>query len=278
MVAAAYPDRQVRWRHVYGAYVAGVGVNALLPARSGDVVKLYIAKHRIEGATYTTLASSIVALTIFDMVLATALLLWAISIGVLPDLDVLPTLPSFDFAWFFEHPTFSLILLGVILLAGIVAGFWAARRIAAFRRRVAQGFAVYRDRRAYLRHVAFFQAIDWSLRLVAISFFLRAFGIPASFHNSLLVQVTTSLSTIFPFSPGGIGTEQALVLYVLAGEAARSSLLAFSVGMKVTIIIVNAAIGFAAIAIMLRTVRWRNVLTRAREARAAPVATDQESV
>jgi uncharacterized membrane protein YbhN (UPF0104 family) len=268
----------VRWRDVYGAYVAGVGVNALLPARSGDLVKLYIAKHRIEGATYTTLASSIVALTVFDMLFASALLLWALSIGVLPDLDVLPRLPTFDFTWLFDHPTFTLILLAALAVVGTMAGIWAARRIAAFRRRVAQGFAVFRDRRAYLRRVALFQAIDWGLRLLAISLFLRAFGIPASFHNSLLVQVTQSLSTIFPFSPGGIGTEQALVLYVLAGEAARSSLLAFSVGMKVTIIIVNAAVGFAAIAIMLRTVSWRRVLERAQEARGARVATDQDSV
>jgi uncharacterized membrane protein YbhN (UPF0104 family) len=276
VVSAAYSDRRVRWRDLYGAYVAGVGVNAILPARSGDLVKLYIAKHRIEGATYTTLASSIVALTVFDMVLAAGLLVWAISIGVLPDLDVLPNLPRFDFTWLFHHPRLALVLVGVVLVLAIVGGMWAAHRISAFRRRVAQGFAIFRDRRAYLRRVASLQALDWTLRVVTISLFLRAFGIPASFHNSLLVQVTQSLSTIFPFSPGGIGTEQALVLYVLAGEAARSSLLAFSVGMKVTIIIVNAAVGFAAIAIMLKTVSWRNVLARAQEARAR-VATDQKS-
>ena len=48
IVAAAYPDRAVRWRQMFGAYVAGTGVNAVIPARGGDVVRLYLAKHRIE--------------------------------------------------------------------------------------------------------------------------------------------------------------------------------------------------------------------------------------
>ena len=39
-----------------GAYIAGVGVNSIAPARGGDLVKLYLVKHRIEDATYPTLA------------------------------------------------------------------------------------------------------------------------------------------------------------------------------------------------------------------------------
>ena len=39
IVAAAYPDRAVRWRQMFGAYVAGTGVNAVIPARGGDVVQ-----------------------------------------------------------------------------------------------------------------------------------------------------------------------------------------------------------------------------------------------
>ena len=37
-LAAAYPETRVRWRSIYAAYVAGVGVNALFPFRGGDVV------------------------------------------------------------------------------------------------------------------------------------------------------------------------------------------------------------------------------------------------
>jgi glycosyltransferase 2 family protein len=259
VVAAAYPKSRVPWPTMFGAYLAGVGVNAVIPARGGDVVKLFIAKRRIQGATYVTLASTIAALTVFDLVVALGLLIWAISIGVLPSLDVLPDLPDFDFGWFFRHPRVGLGIGAGLVVALVIAGIWAARRIEAFKRRVAMGFAIFKDRPRYLREVASLQALDWVLRVVTIYWFLRAFGIPADAYNALLVQVTASLSTVFPFSPGGIGTEQALTLYVLAGEAPRSALLAFSVGQNVTTTIVNGVLGLAAIALLLRTLRFRRL-------------------
>ena len=93
----------------------------------------------------------------------------------------------------------------------------------------------------YLRHVVAWQLLDWTLRLATVFFFLNAFGIPATLHNALLVQVSQSLATIFPFSPGGIGTEQALLVYVFRNVTSRSVALSFSVGMRVTLIVVNAS-------------------------------------
>ena len=259
VVAAAYPDRPVPWPDLYGAYLAGVGVNAVIPARGGDVVKLFIAKRRVEGSTYTTLAVTILALAVFDFAAAAALLIWASSLGVLPSLDVLPNLPDFDFGWFFRHPQASAAIAGGLMILITVAVVWATRTIASFRRRVAQGFAIFRDRPRYLRTVASWQAFDWLLRVVTLYWFLLAFGVKANIPNALFMQVTASLSTVFPFSPGGIGTEQALTLYVLAGEAPRSALLAFSVGMNVTITIVNGVLGLAAILLILRTIHFRRL-------------------
>jgi len=88
-----------------------------------------------------------------------------------------------------------------------------------------------------------------------VFFFLRAFGIPATVHNALLVQVSQSLATIFPFSPAGIGTEQALLVYAFRDVTSRSVALSFSVGMRVTLIIVNAVVGFTAILLMTGTLR-----------------------
>ena len=62
---------------VCGAYVAGVGVNAIAPARAGDVVKLYLVRHRIAGSAYPTLASSLVVETLFDFVAAGSIFIWA---------------------------------------------------------------------------------------------------------------------------------------------------------------------------------------------------------
>jgi|SRR5215210_2997131 len=257
ILRASYPDRRFRWRSIYGAYVAGVGVNAIIPARVGDAAKLYIARRRIPDSTYTTLAATQVSLTVFDFTAAGLLLLWALVAGVLPGLSFLPSLP--DANWFLIHYKLMANILLVVVAAIVVALILGARRIQDFKNRVARGFAVFRDRQAYVRHVALWQAADWTLRFFAIYWFLRAFGVPASFHSALLVQVAQSLSTVFPFTPGGAGTEQALIVFMLNASThlAKSTLVAFAVGMKLTILIVNLAIGFTAIATMLKTLKWR---------------------
>jgi uncharacterized membrane protein YbhN (UPF0104 family) len=260
IVKAAYRDRHVPWRQMFGAYVAGTGVNAIVPARGGDAVKLFIAKRRVEGSTYTTLVSTVLLQTLFDMVVAGCFVLWAITLGVLPGVHVLPHLPSLDYGWVFRHPKLGLILFVLLLLFGGLLLVWIVERIEDFKARVAQGFSAFRDREYYVTRVVPWQVLDWSLRLCAVFFFLRAFGIPATLHNALLVQVSQSLATIFPFSPAGIGTEQALLLYIFRDVTSRSRALSFSVGMRVTLIIVNAALGFAAILLMLKTLKFREAV------------------
>jgi len=269
ILRASYPDRRFRWRSIYGAYVAGVGVNAVIPARVGDLAKLYIARRRIPDSTYTTLATTQVSLTVFDFTAASLLLIWAAIAGVLPGLSVLPSLP--DANWFLIHYKLLGNLLLVFFVAIIVGLILAAHRIQDFKNRVARGFAIFRDRELYLRRVAVWQAADWTLRFVAIYWFLRAFSVPANFHNALLVQVAQSLSTIFPFTPGGAGTEQALMVFMLDAvtDVDKSTLVAFAVGMKLTVLIVNVIIGFGAIAFMLKTLRWREAAEADKAAEAA---------
>jgi len=96
IVGAAYPDAHVRWRDVFGAYAAGIGANAILPGRGGDLLRLYIAKHRVEGATYPTLGATLLVETVFDTLLGSLLIGWALATGVLPGLGVLPNLPPID--------------------------------------------------------------------------------------------------------------------------------------------------------------------------------------
>jgi uncharacterized membrane protein YbhN (UPF0104 family) len=266
VLAAAYPESRVPWISIYGAYLAGVGINAIIPARAGDAVRIVLAHRAIPGSTYTTVVSSTLVLSLFDMFAASLFLGWAISMGLLPGLDVLSRLDSFDFAWLFSHPLpFDLAIAAVLVVIGAI-GFWIAGHVADFRDRFAQAFSVFSPPRRYFQHVAVWQAADWGLRLLTIWFMLAAFGIPQTLENTGLVQVSTSVSTLLPITPAGVGTEQAFLLYVLNGVASASVLLAFSVGAKLTITITNVVAGFTAIALILRTVRFDQVLARTDEA------------
>jgi uncharacterized membrane protein YbhN (UPF0104 family) len=278
IVAAAYPRSRVRWRQMFGAYVAGTGVNAIIPARGGDAVKLVLAKRRVEGATYTTLVSTVLLQTLFDMVVASCFILWAVTQGALPALHVLPHLPSLDYGWAFRHPTAGLILFVALLLFGGLLLIWIAERVEDFRERVAQGFSAFRDRHYYVTRVVPFQLGDWSLRLVAVFCFLHAFGVPATLHNVLLVQVSQSLATVLPFSPGGIGTEQAFLVYLFRNVTSHSQALSFSVGMRVTLTIVNATLGFTAIFLMLKTFRFRHAVDETEVVDQEEAAADEPTV
>jgi len=273
ILAAAYADRPVPWPPILAAYLSGVGVNAIIPARGGDVVRIFLAHRAIPGSSYTTIVSSTAVLTFVDMTLAAVVFVFALTQGVLPSLDALSALPSFDYSWAFED---GVIRPGaVIILAAVVGGgglllyrFWNT-----LRDRVAQAFAVLDPPIRYVRTVVVWQLADWTLRFTTIWFFLGAFGIHQSVRNVLLAQAVTSLATLVPATPGGIGTEQALLVYAFRGaDVARSTLLAFSVGMRLTITVLNVVVGFTAIFLTLGTVRYRSVL---RPPEPAPESVDE---
>jgi uncharacterized protein (TIRG00374 family) len=179
---------------------------------------------------------------------------------VLPGLDVLPSLPPIDWLWLFQYPRLAAVVGAVAAVAAVVLIVLARRRWRSFRDRVAQGVVILRRPRRYVRRVLVWQLVDWSLRLATIYFVLRGFELAPNLHNALLVQVTQSLSTILPLTPGGLGTEQALLVYVLRGTEPAREILSFSVGMRVILTVVNVIVGFAAIGLMLRTFRWRRHL------------------
>jgi uncharacterized membrane protein YbhN (UPF0104 family) len=222
---------------------------------------------RLPETTYTTLASTLFTETVLDIVLATLIFLWALTQGVLPSLHVLPNLPSFDWGWLIAHTQAGAFVFSAVSLALILLIWWASRHVENFKQRIGRGLVILRDPQRYLREVASWQALSWIFRIASLYFFLKAFHVTATVHNALLAQVVDSLSTLLPFSPGGAGTKQGLLVYVLDGQASASKLLAFSVGQYVAVTIFNVAIGAIAIYAMLRTLRLREILGRAKAAK-----------
>ena len=271
IVRAAYPACRLRYRSALGAYIAGVGVNSILPARGGDVVKVYLVKSPVEESTYPTLASTLVVETIFDFFIAGGLLIWALSIGVLP--PTRSTRGSRPSTGSSSCCTSAATLIGLALLgvAAVIGFFWARLRVEKFWSRVRLGFAILGDRRRFVLGVLLPQTISWVFRIASLYFFLQAFGVHASIHNALLAQVVDSLATLFPATPGGAGTKQGLIVFLFRGQAiSRSLLLAFSVGMNIAITVVNLLLGLIAIGLMARTLSFKNLRQRSRAEQEQP--------
>ncbi|HSI29907.1 MAG TPA: lysylphosphatidylglycerol synthase transmembrane domain-containing protein [Miltoncostaeaceae bacterium] len=267
ILRAALPAERIRYRTAFGAYCVGVGVNAAIPARVGDVVKLFLVKRSTRDAHYPTLVGTLVAETLFDFVVASALLVWALQAGVLPGVR-LPDIPAFDLSWAFRN---GWIVLGVVVALAVVT-FFAARRVRAFWRQFGQGLAIVRTPGRYLGSVASWQAVGWVCRVAGAWFFLEAFNVPGSLENALIVQVAGSLGSLFPATPGGLGPTQALLVVMLAGEAGRTGILAFSAGMELTLLIVNVTLAVVCGALILRNLRFRKAIADARADRAGEAA------
>jgi uncharacterized protein (TIRG00374 family) len=266
IVRAAYPEGRLKYRSALGAYAAGVGVNSVVPARGGDLIKLYLVKHRMNDARYPTLASTLVIETLFDFFVAGALLVWALSIGVLPTHQVYSKIPTVDWKFFLRHEHETAIGLAALLVAAILVFFLSRHRVEEFWNRIRLGFAILGDRSKFLLGVIVPQAISWVFRLATLFFFLRAFRVDATVHNALLAQVVDSLATLFPATPGGAGTKQGLIVYVFRNSAiSKTLLLAFSVGMNIAITITNLVLGLISIGLMARTLSFKKLRSRAAE-------------
>jgi uncharacterized membrane protein YbhN (UPF0104 family) len=266
ILRASYPGTKLKFRSAFGAYVAGVGVNSIAPARGGDLVKLYLVKHRMSESTYPTLGATLVVETLFDFVVAGILMIWALSIGVLPTHQVYSRIPAVDWKFFLRHERATFWGLVILAVAAVVGFFWARIHVERFWARVRLGFAILGDKRRFAIGVVLPQALSWVFRIATLYFFLEAFGVNATIHNALLAQVVDSLATLFPATPGGAGTKQGLIVYLFRGQAVSTSLLlAFSVGANIAITVFNVLLGLGAIALMARTLSFKRLRQAGRQ-------------
>jgi uncharacterized membrane protein YbhN (UPF0104 family) len=265
---AAYPETRVPYRGVAGAYLAGAGINAIIPARVGDATKIFLARGQIRGSSYPAITSSFLVQSIFDTAAGLLVFAYALTQGLLPRPPELPNLPAFDIAFWAEHPQLLLFTLTALGVGLLVAFALIARRAEEFWQRIKQGVAILTEPDRYLREVLSWQAVGWLCRFAAFWLFLEAFGIGGSFQNVMLVMSVQAISTMLPFTPGGAGAQQALLVATLQGPS-RAAVLSFSVGTQIAMAAWSAVLGFAALLLIFRTTNWRELMHRAEsEARA----------
>jgi glycosyltransferase 2 family protein len=276
ILRAAYPDKTFDFRYIWGAYFAGYGFNSVIPARGGDVVRLFLVKTSVPGSSYPAVAASFAVELIFDIVMGSLMLTFAFTQGAFPKPPDFSKIPAFDLQFFAGHPKFTLFFLTLLGVGTLVAFGVLSVRIQAFWRRVRQGLTILFDRRRYLREVFGIQLAGWAFRFTAFWFMLEAFNVGASVKNVLLVLGVNAVGAAVPFTPQGAGVTQALLVKVFAGTAAGAVVAAYSVGQQIAIAALTFALGFASLVFIFRVRSFKEVIRRGREdqqaAQAAPAA------
>jgi uncharacterized membrane protein YbhN (UPF0104 family) len=274
VLRAAYPSETFRWRNIWGAYFAGYGFNSVIPARGGDVIRLFLTRQAVPNATYPAVAATFAVELIFDVIFGSLMLAFAFTQGAFPKPPDLSKIPAFDLQFFAGHPKFTLFVvtaLGVVSLAtlGIMS-----QRIQGFWQRVRQGFAILSDRQRWFREVFLVQLTGWAFRFTAFWLFLEAFGVGGSVKNVLLVLGCNAIAAAVPFTPQGAGVMQALLVKVFAGAAPAATVAAYSVGQQIAIAGLTFGIGFASLIFIFRIRSFREVIRRGEADRAAIVPKD----
>jgi uncharacterized membrane protein YbhN (UPF0104 family) len=276
ILRAAYPASQIRFLDIWGAYFAGYGFNSVIPARGGDVIRLFLTKTSVPDSSYPAVAASFAVEVIFDVVMGGLMLTFAFTQGAFPKPPDFSKLKAFDLSFFAQHPRFALFFVTALGVGALVALGALSVRIQAFWRRVRQGLTILWDRRRYVRQVFGVQLAGWAFRFTAFYCMLEAFNVGGSIKNVLLVLGVNAVGAAVPFTPQGAGVTQALLVKVFHGAAAGSVVAAYSVGQQIAIAAATFAIGFASLVFIFRVRSFKEVIERGRAdrqaAQAAPAA------
>jgi uncharacterized membrane protein YbhN (UPF0104 family) len=267
VLRAAYPTERISFKRIWGAYFAGYGFNAVIPARGGDVVRLFLTKNSVPNSSYPAVAATFVVELIFDVVMGSVILLFAFTQGVFPKPPDFAKLNAFDLSYLAQHPEFTLFLLTLLGVGGLGGFAVLSIRAKAFWERVRQGFTILQDRERYIREVFLVQLGGWCFRFAAFWMLLEAFNVGGSVKNVLLVLGVNAVSAAVPFTPQGAGVQQALITKVFAGKGA-AVVASYSVGQQIAIGALTFGIGFASIVFIFRYRSFREVIARGQAERA----------
>jgi uncharacterized protein (TIRG00374 family) len=278
VLRAAYPGEKIEFKRIWGAYIAAYGFNNIVPARGGDVIKLFLTKTSVPNSTYPAVAAAFFVELGFDATMGAFILLFAFTQGVFPKPPDFSKLHAFDLSFFASHPRFLLFVLTALAIGGLVAFALLSTRVKAFWARVRQGLTIIFDRRRYFREVWLVQFGGWCFRFAAFWFLLDAFHIGGSVKNVLLVLGVNAVAAVVPFTPGGAGVQQAFLVKVFAGVASGATVAAYSVGQQIAIAVFSLSVGFLALATIFKFRSFKEVIAAGREHRESEKAAGREPV
>ena len=272
-IRAAYPGERIRWRDVWGAYMVGYAVNNVFPLGGGNVAQLFLTRISIPPSTYPTLASALSTGVLFDWFMGLLIMCFAFTQGVFPKPPDFSKLPAFDISFFASHMRFTLFFLTVLGVLFVTGFALLSAKVRAFWQRIRQGLTILSDRRRYQREMCRWQFVSWIARFGAYWALLDAFHIGGSVRNALLVLAVQVVASVFPFTPGGAGVQQALLLEIFAHN---QYVAAFSVGQQIATAALSAGLGFCALVFIFRFRSFKEVLARARAHRRGESASSPE--
>ena len=267
IIRAAYPEASaLRARDVTFAYLAGTGLNGVVPARAGDLAKLHLIRQRAPDARWSTLAATFVPETLFETAVGVGLVVWAISKGLLP-VPVAPSeIPAVDVSLFMRHPVISTAGAVVIVVLGLLVVRILRARTRDLGRRVRRGLVILGRPRDFFRGVVTWQLLGRVIRLGSLACFMAAFALPVTIATVMLVMAAQGGGRIIPLAPASASLRIAMLTYgfvAVSGQGVDvAQVTAFSFGVGATLTAAGLAVTIAILGRELGTGSPRTMIAR----------------
>lgn len=246
----------LRYRDVAVAHLGGCGWNAVLPARAGDAVKVALIRRRMPATPVATLACTLVAPALVDVVFSVALVGAIVAGGVVSAADLTPPLPGAG----------PLPAIGAAVLVCLVGALILRRRGRSLVREARAGLAVVGRPAFMAAHIVPWQAAARALRLLALVIVLLGAGVPFAIGPALALMALQGATP--SVAPAATALRIALLAGVLAGtsagDVAPGHVAAVLVAWYAVSSVTNLAASAVVTAWVLRTVSPGRIIAYAR--------------
>jgi uncharacterized protein (TIRG00374 family) len=206
---AMFPPRP-RFRSIFSAFSIGLLGNATLPGRIGEFARVAVLANRLprRRGLWATLAGTVFAHRVFDLIVVLGLVLYVVSSAEVP-------------RWAQTSLTAFMALAVILIVISLAVarsnlrtpldGLGRVRRLLTMAR---QGLAVMHAPLPAAVAIIF-QALAWLAQLFAVYAALRGFQIDEPIIVAAVVLLVMNIATAFPLWPGNVGLMQAAVALAL---------------------------------------------------------------
>jgi len=265
IIRAAYPwAGDLRARDVVAAYLAGAGLNGVVPARGGDIAKLYLIRRRAKEMRWPTLAATFLPETLFETAVGVALVAWLLFEGFLPIPPAATELPAVDVSLVLQHPVVSAAVAAGCAAGAVVLARVLRRRLGTLAAQLRQGLAILDRPGDFVRHVVAWQALGRLVRLASLACLMTAFALPVTLATVLLVMAAQGGGRIIPLAPLSAGVRIAVLAYGFVEVTGRTvdiaQITAFSFGTGATLGVTGVVIAVGILGRELGTASPRGLL------------------
>jgi uncharacterized membrane protein YbhN (UPF0104 family) len=262
-------ERGLRMRDAVRAYLAGSGLNAIVPARGGDVLKVYFIDRRMQRGDWAKVVGTFVPETVFESAVGIALLVWTLARGWVPIPQGPHELPNVDVSLAIEHPILTTLVLGSVSLLLVLL----FRLIRGVFHRMRAGLKILHQPRTFFVHVVTWQALGRLIRLGSLACFLEAFHLPVTLSTVVLVMAAQGGGRIIPFGPASAGLRLAMLTYGFAELTDKpvdvAAITTFTFGVGTVLFVVMLGISIAMIGLEFGTLSPRRAFQVAKAKLAA---------